>query len=294
MSGKTILGYLGTGQMGRPMAQRLLAAGYELWVWNRSAEKLAGLLERGAKAASSPAEVARRAEVVMMCVTDQRAAEEVLFGPSGVARGGGAAKLLVDFSSIAPVSARALAQRLEQECGIGMIDAPVSGGVVGAANGTLAVMAGGRAEHVEAVRPIIAHLSQRFTRVGASGCGQAAKLCNQIIVGCLFPVLAEAVRLAEAAGVDATMLPEALKGGFADSLPLQVFGPRMARREFDNPSGTSAIMLKDLENAAAVARENDVPLPMTRTASELYRMLIAQGKGEQEPTMFVDLLAGKR
>lgn len=293
MSGKPILWFLGTGQMGRPMAQRLLAAGYELWVWNRSAERLAGLLEGGAKAASSPAEVARRAEVVMMCVTDQRAAEAVLFGPSGVARGGGAARLLVDFSSIAPVSARAFAQRLEQECNIGMIDAPVSGGVVGAVNGTLAVMAGGRAEHIEAVRPVIAHLSQRFTRVGGSGCGQAAKLCNQIIVGCLFPVLAEAVRLAEAAGVDATTLPEAFKGGFADSLPLQVFGPRMARREFDNPTGTSAIMLKDLENAAAVARASDVPLPMTRTASELYRMLIAQGKGEQEPTMFVELLAGR-
>ncbi|HUJ87706.1 MAG TPA: NAD(P)-dependent oxidoreductase [Burkholderiales bacterium] len=293
MSGKPILGYLGTGQMGRPMAQRLLAAGYELWVWNRSADKLSGLLERGAKAAPSPAELARRAEIVMMCVTDQRAAEEVLFGPSGVARGGSRGKLLVDFSSIAPASARGFAARLEQECGMGLVDAPVSGGVVGAANGTLVVMAGGSPAQIEALRPVIAHVAQRFTRMGGSGSGQVTKLCNQIIVGCLFPVIAEAMRLAEAAGVDAAMLPEALKGGFADSLPLQVFGPRMARREFGNPAGTSAIMLKDLENAASVAREAVVPLPMTRTASELYRMLIAQGKGEQEPSLFIELLAGK-
>ncbi|MGH8736347.1 MAG: NAD(P)-dependent oxidoreductase [Burkholderiales bacterium] len=293
MSNKPRLGYLGIGQMGKPMALRLLAAGYELWVWNRSPDKLSPVLAQGAKPAPSPAAVTRACDIVMMCVTDQRAAEEVLFGASGVARGGSAGKLLVDFSSIAPDSAREFAARLERECGMGLVDAPVSGGVVGAANGTLAVMAGGKPAHIETLRPVIAHLAQRFTRMGDSGCGQVTKLCNQIIVGCLFPVIAEAVRLAEAAGVDAALLPQALKGGFADSLPLQVFGPRMARREFDHPSGTTAIMLKDLENAAAVAREYGVPLPMARTASELYRILAAQGKGGEEPTMFIDLLAGK-
>ena len=177
---------------------------------------------------------------------------------------------------------------------MGLIDAPVSGGVVGAEKGTLVIMAGGKAEHIDAVRPVLEVLAQRVTRMGEAGTGQVAKLCNQVIVGCLFPVIAEAVRLAEAAGVDATMLPEALKGGFADSLPLQVFGPRMARREFANPSGTSYTLLKDLENAASVAREIDVPLPMARTAAELYRMLVAQGRGEEEPSVFVELLAGRR
>jgi 3-hydroxyisobutyrate dehydrogenase len=119
------------------------------------------------------------------------------------------------------------------------------------------------------------------------------KLCNQDIVGCLFPVIAEAVRLAEAAGVDARMLPEAMKGGFADSLPLQVFGPRMAARDYAVPLGASSVMLKDLENAGAVAAANDVPLPMLRTATELYRLLVAQGKGEVEPSALVDLLAGR-
>jgi 3-hydroxyisobutyrate dehydrogenase len=174
-----------------------------------------------------------------------------------------------------------------------MIDAPVSGGVPGAEKGTLAIMAGGSAEDVERARPIVMHLAQRFTRMGDSGAGQVTKLCNQIIVGSLFPVIAEAIRLAEAAGVDAKRLPEALKGGFADSLPLQIFGARMAAREFEPPLGAGNIMLKDLENAAAVAREFGVPLPMARTAAELYRLLDAQGKGEKDPAVLVDLLSGK-
>jgi 3-hydroxyisobutyrate dehydrogenase len=286
------LGFLGIGLMGRPMTLRLLAAGHEVTVWNRSREKLAPVLEKGARAAGSPAEVARAAEIVMMCVTDQHAAEEVLFGRGGVVEGAAAGKLVVDFSSIAPASARAFAARLEQAA-MGLVDAPVSGGVAGAEKGTLAVMAGGRAEHIERVRPVVMHLAQRFTRMGDSGAGQATKLCNQVIVGSLLAVIAEALRLAEASGVDAARLPEALKGGFADSLPLQIFGPRMASRTFEPSLGSSAIMLKDLENAAAVAREGKVPLPMSGTALQLYRLLAAQGKGEQEISRLIELLEGK-
>ncbi len=200
---------------------------------------------------------------------------------------------MVDFSSIAPASARDFAARLEAK-GIGLVDAPVSGGVAGAENGTLAIMAGGREEHVERVRPVVMHLAQRFTRMGDSGAGQATKLCNQVIVGSLIAVIAEAVRLAEAAGVDATRLPEALKGGFADSLPLQIFGARMAARRFEPSLGAAAIMLKDLENAAAVAKEKGVPLPMSSTAVQLYRMLAAHGKAEQEISTIIELLAGGR
>jgi 3-hydroxyisobutyrate dehydrogenase len=130
--------------------------------------------------------------------------------------------------------------------------------------------------------------------MGDVGAGQVTKLCNQVIVGCLFPVIAEAVRLAEAAGVDANALPQALKGGFADSLPLQVFGARMAARQFAPPLGAVSIMLKDLENAAAVATDARVPLPMARTAAELYRLLVAQGHGAEEPSVLVEMLAGKR
>lgn len=286
------LGFVGIGLMGCPMTLRLLAAGHQVTVWNRSRDKLAPVLEKGARPADSPADVARACEILMMCVTDQHAVQEVLFGADGVVHAAEKAKVIVDFSSIAPAAARDFAARLEQK-GVGFVDAPVSGGVAGAEKGTLAIMAGGRPEHVERVRPVVMHLAQRFTRMGDSGAGQTTKLCNQIIVGSLIAVIAEAVRLAEAAGVDARQLPEALKGGFADSLPLQVFGARMAARTFEPSIGAVSIMLKDLENAAAVAKEKTVPLPMARTAAELYRLLTAQGKGEKEISTIIDLLSGR-
>ncbi len=286
------LGFIGIGLMGRPMTLRLLAAGHEVAVWNRSRDKLGAVVDKGARAVASPAEVARAAEIVMMCVTDQHAAHEVLFGRGGVIEAAEAGKLVVDFSSIAPASAREFAATLEHK-GMGLIDAPVSGGVAGAEKGSLAIMAGGKPGHIERVRPVVMHLAQRFTRMGDSGAGQTTKLCNQVIVGSLIAVIGEAIRLAEAAGVDATRLPEALKGGFADSLPLQIFGSRMASRTFEPSLGSSAIMLKDLENAATVARGSKVPLPMAATAIQLYRMLAAQGKGEQEISRLIELLEGK-
>ena len=177
---------------------------------------------------------------------------------------------------------------------MGYIDAPVSGGTVGAEEGTLAIMAGGKTEHIEFVRPLVAELASRFTRMGDSGAGQVTKLANQIIVASLFPVIAEAMRLAEAAGVDAAKLPEALRGGFADSKPLQVFGPRMASRAYAPALGTANVMLKDLLNALDVADAASVPLPMARAAVERYRLLAADGQGEAEPSAFIDLLAGGR
>ena len=293
MSDKPKLGYIGIGLMGTPMVLRLLEAGYAVTVWNRSQEKLAPVLAKGAKQAGCAADVARAADIVMMCVTDQRAAEVVLFGPKGIAEGGAKGKLVIDFSSIAPDSAKSHAARLEAEQGMGLVDAPVSGGVAGAEKGTLAIMAGGKADEVERARPVVACLSSRFTRMGESGAGQATKLCNQIIVGCLFPVLAEAIRVAESAGVDASQLPEALKGGFADSVPLQVFGAKIAARTWAPPIGDAAVLLKDLENAAAVAKAAGVPLPMARTASELYRMLKVLRPEHAEPTMLIELLAGR-
>lgn len=290
MNAATRLGFIGIGLMGRPMALRLLDAGHRLTAWNRTHDKLVPLLARGAVAAASPAEVARAAEVVMICVTDQRAVEQVLFGPDGVAAGGSPGKLVVDFSSIAPAAARDCAARLEAGCGMGLVDAPVSGGVPGAEKGTLAIMAGGRAEHVDRVRPLVASLSQRFTRMGESGAGQATKLCNQVIVGSLLPVLAEAVRLAEAAGVEAAMLPEALRGGWADSIPLQVFAPRMAVRAWDPPLGAADTMLKDLDNALALARERGIELPMLRDATQRYRLLSELGLGGQDPAALIGLL----
>jgi len=282
------LGYIGIGLMGTPMTLRLLAAGHEVAVWNRSREKLSPVLAKGARAADSPAEVARNAEIVMMCVTDQRAAEEVLFGANGVAEGAKAGLVVVDFSSIAPASARAFHKKLGEK-GVGLVDAPVSGGVPGAEKGTLAIMAGGREQDIERARPVVMQLAARFTRMGESGAGQTTKLCNQIIVGSLLPILAEAVRLAEAGGVDAKKLPEALKGGFADSLPLQIFGARMASRTFEPSIGAASLMLKDLGNAADLAAALGLGLPMVERALERYRLLEAAGGIGRDPSVLVDL-----
>ena len=293
MSDLPKLGFIGIGLMGKPMTLRLLAAGYTVAVWNRSKDKLVPVTAKGAVAKDSPAEVARFADIVMMCVTDQNSVKEVLFGAGGVAEGAAEGKIVIDFSSIAPSAARGYAAKLEA-LGMGYIDAPVSGGTVGAEGGTLAIMAGGKSEHIEFVRPLIAELASRFTRMGGPGAGQVTKLANQVIVASLFPVIAEAMRLAEAAGVDAAKLPEALRGGFADSKPLQVFGPRMASRAYEPALGTSNVMLKDLMNAVTLAEEAGVPLPMARAAVERYRLLAAEGKGEVEPSAFIDLLAAGR
>ena len=197
------LGYLGLGLMGIPMTRRLLNAGHDVTVWNRSPGKAAGLVEAGAKSAATPREVAASAGIIFMCLTDASAVEHVVFGPDGLACADGAAKLVVDFSSIHPDAARSIAARLKAANGMGWIDAPVSGGTKGAEEGTLAVMAGGDAADIERVRPYVLAMARRLTHMGPTGAGQTTKLCNQIISGCAMAVLAEATRLASNAGIDA-------------------------------------------------------------------------------------------
>jgi 3-hydroxyisobutyrate dehydrogenase-like beta-hydroxyacid dehydrogenase len=286
----TKLAYIGLGLMGTPMARRLLAAGHTLAVWNRSPDKLAPLVERGAVAAATPAEAARGAEMVMMCVTDAAAAEAVVFAASGIAEGIGKGALLIDFSSIAPDATRRFAERLAGERGAQWIDAPVSGGVPGAEQGTLAIMAGGEAAAIDRARPVMKALSGRVTHMGPSGAGQTTKLCNQMIVGCNLAVIAEAIKLAQNAGVDARRLPECLKGGFADSLPLQIFGARMASGHYDPPLAASEILLKDLDGACDLARQTVTALPMTALAAALFRLLKARGHGKDDPAALLSLL----
>jgi 3-hydroxyisobutyrate dehydrogenase-like beta-hydroxyacid dehydrogenase len=196
----------------------------------------------------------------------------VVFGPDGLATADGQGKLVVDFSSIHPDAARAIAARLKLANGMGWIDAPVSGGTVGAEQGTLAVMAGGDAADIERVRPYVLAMARRLTHMGPTGTGQTTKLCNQIIVGCAMAVLAEATRLAVNAGIDATRLPEALAGGFADSIPLQLFVPRMAQGIHSPPFGHIATMLKDLDTVIDVARDTSSPVPMAGLAAQLFRL----------------------
>ena len=266
------LGYLGLGMMGFPMTRRLVNAGYDVTVWNRSAGKADALVEAGAKAAPNPCDVAATANIIFMCLTDAAAVDEVVFGPNGLATAAGSGKLVVDFSSIHPDAARSIATRLKAANGMGWVDAPVSGGTKGAEEGTLAVMAGGDAADIEKVRPYILAMARGFTHMGPIGAGQTTKLCNQVIVGCAMAVLAEATRFAVNAGIDANRLPEALSGGFADSIPLQLFVPRMVQGIHSPPLGHIATMLKDLDTVIDVARDTSSPVPMAALAAQLFRM----------------------
>ena len=266
------LGYLGLGMMGFPMSRRLINAGYDVTVWNRSTAKATALVEAGAKLAPRPCDIAASAGIIFMCLTDAAAVDEVVFGPVGLATAAGAGKLVVDFSSIHPDAARAIAARLKAANGMGWIDAPVSGGTMGAEQGTLAVMAGGDAGDIERVRPYVLAMARRLTHMGPTGAGQTTKLCNQVIVGCAMAVLAEATRLAVNAGIDAKRLPEALAGGFADSIPLQLFVPRMVQGIHAPPLGHIATMLKDLDTVIDVARDTSSPVPMAGLAAQLFRL----------------------
>lgn len=266
------LGYVGLGMMGAPMARRLLNAGYELAVWNRSAGKAKDLVEAGARLAADPSSVAESASIIFVCVTDAAAVEEVVFGSSGLARVSGIDKLVVDFSSIHPDTTRDIAARLKRANGMNWIDGPVSGGTKGAEEGTLAVMAGGDAGDIERVRPYVLAMARRLTHMGPTGAGQTTKLCNQVIVGCAMAVLAEATRFASNAGIDAGKLPEALAGGFADSIPLQLFVPRMVQGIHSPPLGHIATMLKDSDTVAEVAQATSTPVPMATLAGQIFRL----------------------
>jgi 3-hydroxyisobutyrate dehydrogenase len=288
------LGYLGLGMMGFPMCRRLLDAGHKVAVWNRSAEKAKALIEAGARPAANPREVASSASIVFMCVTDATAVEEVVFGADGLAAVPGSHKLVVDFSSIHPDKARAIAAQLKAANGMSWIDAPVSGGTKGAEDGTLAVMAGGEAADIERVRPYVLAMARRLTHMGPTGAGQMTKLCNQVIVGCAMAVLAEATRLAVNAGIDAGRLPEALAGGFADSIPLQLFVPRMVQGIHSPPLGHIATMLKDLDTVGEVAHDTSTPVPMASLAAQLFRLAKAARGADVDALEIYKISASQR
>ncbi|WP_459615493.1 NAD(P)-dependent oxidoreductase [Bordetella sp. 2513F-2] len=268
--------FCGIGLMGAPMARRLLAAGHRVRVWNRSPEKARALAVEGAEPADTPAAAAAGCDAVFLCLTDEAAVRDTVFGEQGVQRAAGA--WLVDHSSIAPVTTRQYADKLRQACGRVWIDAPVSGGVAGAQAGTLSIMAGGPAEAVDAVSPWLRAYAGRITRMGDVGAGQVAKLCNQTIVASTVNAIAEAVALAQRSGIDAAALRTALAGGWADSTLLQIFVPRMTA-PVEQPLGSVATMLKDVENVAALARATGTELAGLNGVLASYRAAAAQGLG---------------
>lgn len=286
--GKPRIGYIGIGLMGLPMTRRLLERGYAVAACDIVAARTEAARAAGATVAATPAEAVRGADIVLLNLPTPDAVAQVAFGERGAASALRPPQLLVDFSTIKVDQGRAFAAKLRQETGCGWIDAPVSGGPPACAAGTLTVMAGGDAAEIERVRPLMADIAGQFTPMGPSGAGLAAKMINQLIVGCSFAVLAEAVALAEAAGIAAARIPECLAGGYADSPMLQKIYPRMVKRDFE-PQGYARQLLKDLEMLNEFAGGLKAPLPMSGQALSLYRMLVHLGYAELDTAAVLKL-----
>ncbi len=289
MSMLPALGFAGIGLMGLPMCRRLLAAGYPLAVWNRNPDKCKPLVEAGARQVASPAELCQHADVVMLCLADTSVVREVVFGPAGIIEGAEKGQLLVDFSSLEPNATREMAAELAGKTGMGWLDTPVSGGVVGAEAGSLAIMVGGESQDLDRVRPVLLSLGQRVTHMGGVGAGQVTKACNQMIVACNALVIAEVVALAERSGVDASLIAEALAGGFADSKPLQILAPQMAENRFEPIKWHVRTLLKDLDTAVKFSREQGSATPISGLAAQLMRLHGSQGFLEKDPSTLVQM-----
>jgi 2-hydroxy-3-oxopropionate reductase len=268
------VGFIGLGIMGRPMAGHLLAAGHELHVHSRKPAPQE-LLDRGAVQCGSGKEVAQRADVIVTMLPDTPDVAAVLFGPGGVAEGLSQGKIVVDMSSISPMETKAFARRVN-ELGCRYLDAPVSGGEVGAKNAALTIMVGGPEDTFEKVKPLFQAMGKNITRVGENGDGQTCKVANQIIVALNIEAVGEALLFASKMGADPAKVRQALLGGFAASRVLEVHGERMLKRTFD-PGFRIELHQKDLNLALANARQVGLALPNTATAQELFNACAARG-----------------
>jgi 2-hydroxy-3-oxopropionate reductase len=292
------IGFCGPGLMGAPMIRHLLRAGHAVRVWNRTRAKAELLVAHGARVVDLPRELVTHSEAVFLCVADAHAVEEVVFGLGGVLgadtidAGASRVRWIVDHSSISPTATRAYAQRAA-EAGVGWVDAPVSGGVPGAEAGTLAVMAGGAAADVEVLSPAIRAYASRVTHMGAVGAGQTAKLCNQAIVAATVAAIAEAVGLAQSSGIDAARLPEALAGGWADSVLLQTFVPRMTQTGLA-PIGAMRTFQKDVETISDAAREAGAAMPVVGAVQQVLRLGAVMGLADADLSAFIDIVRPRR
>ena len=275
------IGFIGIGIMGEAMVRRLMDCGHgPVTVWNLEPERLGTVVPHGAIPAPSPAAVAAASDIVMLCVLHTEAVRNVVFGEGGVARAvGGAGKLLIDLSTSDPDETRRMAAALRAETGMAWVDAPVSGGPLAARAGTLAVMAGGAEPDVAAALPLLRSLAANVTRMGDVGAGQTTKVINQAIVGTGFVLMAEALALAEAAGIDAAALPGCLAGGFADSELLRRIWPQMQARRFDPPASYARQLLKDMKAVQAFAEGLGSELPVVAAAAARYAAFVSQGNG---------------
>ncbi len=274
------IGFIGLGTMGEPMAQRLLAAGHDLVVHNRTRAREEGLAAAGARRAATPRECARDQDVVFTMVSDTPDVQAVVLGEDGALAGMSPSTVLIDMSTISPAKTRLIAAALNDH-GVAMLDAPVSGGSEGAQQGTLAIMVGGDAAVLERVRPLLDILGSRVTHVGESGSGQVAKAVNQVVIAGTYAAVAEGLVLGMASGIDMQATLEAIAGGAAGSWVLEHRGPNMIRGKY--PLGfRTRLHRKDLGIALAAAREAGVSMPVAAYVEQLETSLVKRGLGDED------------
>ena len=274
----TVVGFIGLGLMGRPMSMNLHAAGAEVVIHNRSRGVVDALAAESLMPAASPREVAERAPIVIVMVSDTPALERVIGGDDGVANGIAPGNLVIDMGTTAVPATRAIAKAIMDRGGE-YIDAPVSGGEVGAKSGTLTIMAGGSEDAIARAMPCFEAMGRNVTHVGDVGAGQIAKAANQVVVGLTIGAVAEALALARRAGADPAKVREALLGGFAASRILELHGQRMIDGAFA-PGGKATTQRKDMQQALDLAASLELELPATRLSRDLYDRLIADGGGD--------------
>ena len=284
------IGFIGLGVMGRPMAKNLLKAGFPLVVTSRSQGPIDEIVAAGARRASSPADVARQCTRIITMVPDSPDVEAVLEGKDGVFGALQRGSILIDCSTIAPVTAKRLADRAAS-LGATMLDAPVSGGEIGAINGTLSIMVGGDAKAFADVKPILDAMGnpERVVLIGESGAGQICKVCNQMVLGSTLAGVSEAFALARKAGVDPARVREALLGGFAQSRVLEVHGERMLKKNY-KPGFRAELYAKDYRNVAAALAEHNAPAPVSVVVQQLLIALVAQGRGADDYSALATVL----
>ena len=286
------LALIGAGAMGGAIGARLLDVGAKLAVFDLDASKVAALAAKGARAAPSAAEAARGAQAVILSLNSAKVVRAAVFGAGGVAQGAAAGTLVIDMSSIDPESTKALAAEAAQRR-LRWVDSPLSGGAPKAATGELTLMQGGAQADVDEAQSVLSRVARNQTRMGGPGAGQTTKLINQVLCGLGFLAVAEATALAQAAGVDAEKIPQALKGGRADSAILQEYMPRFATRDYRR-TGRIDNMVKDLDGAQDLARLSQTAMPLTAVCAEVHRMLAAAGLGGEDQAALMEFFKGAR
>jgi 2-hydroxy-3-oxopropionate reductase len=282
------LGFIGLGAMGRPMALHLLAAGHAMTVYARRPAAVAPLVAAGARAVASPADVARAADVVFTLVTTSADSEQVTLGAQGIIEGARAGAVVVDMATISPLATRRIAAALEAR-GVDHLDAPVSGGPLGAQGATLAIMVGGKPQVFERVRPLFERLGKTILRMGDHGAGQVTKACNQLALTVTLEGVAEALMLAQRCGVDPAQVREVMLGGVAASRVLEIFGKRMVERDFDN--GIDARLYhKDLNIVLDLAHSLGIAAPAAAVTLQQINALIGSGGGNSDFSRMIEVL----